>query len=358
LTPNASLLIAADDLPVTIAVAADADAADWDRYVASRRDASQYHLWQWRGVFERAFRHETQYLMARCDGRVVGILPTVLFRSLLFGRFMVSLPFVNYGGVVADDCAIADALLAEAAAIARRERLDHLELRHTAQQFAQLPSKQHKVSMLLTLESSSERAWETLDRKVRNQVRKAEKSGLSAAEGGIECLDEFYAIFCRNMRDLGTPVYSRAFFHEVLTAFPDRARIIVVRHGQTPVAAGIVLDGGRGVVEVPWASSLSEYRTMCPNHSLYWFVVQWAIQHGCRVLDFGRSTPDEGTFHFKQQWGAEPMALYWEYSLQNGARMPDQSPKNPKFKAAIDLWKRCPVWLTNAIGPHIVRSIP
>ena len=97
---------------------------------------------------------------------------------------------------------------------------------------------------------------------------------------------------------------------------------------------------------------------MCPNHSLYWFVVQWAIEQGCRVLDFGRSTPDEGTFNFKQQWGAEPMALYWEYSLQNGAGMPDQSPKNPKFKAAIDLWKRCPVWLTNAVGPHIVRSIP
>ena len=131
----------------------------------------------------------------------------------------------------------------------------------------------------------------------------------------------------------------------------------MVRQQATPVAAGIMLSDGDSI-EVPWASSLSEYRALCPNHTLYWGVMQWAIEHRFRVLDFGRSTPDEGTFQFKRQWGAVPMPLCWEYELYGAAQLPDQSPKNPKFRVAIDLWKRCPLWFTNAVGPRIVRSIP
>ena len=350
-------IVTAADVPIAVSVAVEADAAEWDRYLSSRADATPYHQWKWRGVFERAFNHETRYLVARRGPYIAGVLPIVLFRSPLFGRFMVSLPFVTYGGIVADDDAVAERLLAEAAEIGSRERLDHLELRHTTRRFEHLPCKQHKVSMMVTLATSTERAWESMDRKVRNQIRKAEKSGLTASAGGAELLDDFYAIFARNMRDLGTPVYARAFFEQVLATFPDRALVVVVRQGATPVAAGIVLGTGDSV-EVPWASSLNEYRSLCPNHTLYWFVMQWAIEHRFKVLDFGRSTPDEGTFQFKKQWGAVPAPLCWEYQLQRGAQMPDQSPKNPKYRAAIDMWKRCPLWLTNTIGPHIVRSIP
>ena len=356
--PNARLsLVSIADAPVSIAAATDADAVAWDRYVRARAASTPYHQWQWRGVFERAFGHEAQYLVARRGKAIVGVLPLVLFRSRLFGRFMVSLPFVNYGGIIADDDAIAERLLGEARALGEREKMRHVELRHVARQFTQLPSKQHKVSMLLTLPESADAAWAAMDKKVRNQIRKAEKSGLTAEPGGIERLDEFYAIFARNMRDLGTPVYARAFFEQVLTTFPETARVMMVRQGATPVAAGIMLANGDSV-EVPWASSLSDYRSMCPNHTLYWSVIQWAIDRRFRVLDFGRSTPGEGTFQFKQQWGAVPLPLCWEYDLYGTSALPDQSPKNPKYRAAIDLWKRCPLWLTNTIGPRIVRSIP
>jgi len=38
--------------------------------------------------------------------------------------------------------------------------------------------------------------------------------------------------------------------------------------------------------------------------------------------------------------------------------MPDQSPSNPKFRAAIAMWKRLPVPVATWLGPAIVRSIP
>jgi FemAB-related protein (PEP-CTERM system-associated) len=342
---------------VEVVTAGAADEGAWEAFVLSRPDASSYHRWRWRLVFEHAFGHETGYLMARADGRVTGVLPLVVFRSALFGRFAVSLPFVNYGGVLAEDEVPARALLERAAALAAEDGLAHVELRHQAARFPELPSKHHKVAMRLPLDADATRAWEALDRKVRNQVRKAEKSDLSVESGGAGLLDDFYSVFARNMRDLGTPVYDRRFFAEVLRQFPDDSRVFLVRHPSGVVAAGISHRYG-DTIEVPWASSLKEYRTLAPNNLLYWHIIQFAIENGARVFDFGRSTPNEGTYKFKEQWGAKPSPVCWEYRLLTRDSLPDQSPRNPKFRAAIALWKRLPLPVTTFLGPRLVRSIP
>jgi len=136
-----------------------------------------------------------------------------------------------------------------------------------------------------------------------------------------------------------------------------RPTVCLVDHGDRTVAGAIALSH-RDVLEVPWASSLREYRSQCPNNLLYWKIIEHGVDTRKTSLDFGRSTPNEGTYHFKQQWGAKPEPLYWEYALQSGRELPNLSPSNPKYRAAINLWTRLPVGLTKVIGPHIVRSIP
>lgn len=352
---RASTVDRPDSTPVVVARANSE--GEWDEFVRVHPDASAYHLWRWRHIFERVFAHQCEYLVARRGRQVVGVLPLVLFRSRLFGRFAVSLPFVNYGGVVADDAVAARALLASATDVGRAFGARHIELRHHTRTFEELPCRQHKVAMTLPLPASTDEAWTQLDRKVRNQVRKAEKSNLTVDVGGRDLIACFYRVFAHNMRDLGTPVYSRQLFEEVFVQSPEAARVFLVRHHDTPVAAGIAYRYRDGV-EVPWASSLAAHRVLCPNTLLYWRVIEWAIGQGIRVLDFGRSTPLDGTYKFKQQWGAEPRQLYWEYWLASGATMPDHSPKNPRFSQAISVWRRLPVGVTRAIGPLVVRNIP
>jgi FemAB-related protein (PEP-CTERM system-associated) len=338
-------------------VCSDSTAADWDAFVNSEPQASAYHLWGWRQVFERAFGHQTVYLIARRGEAIVGALPLVLFNTWVFGRFGVSLPFVNYGGVLAREEAVARALLEAAGEVAATGRLAHLELRHRHQRFPELPFKHHKVGMTLRLAPDDKTAWDRLDRKVRNQVRKAEKSDLATRAGGLELLPAFYRVFSHNMRDLGTPVYAKRFFETIFEQFPDQARVYLVQQGTKPVAAAISY-AWRDTIEVPWASSLRRFRTFNPNMLLYWFVIRQAIAAGFRIFDFGRSTPDEGTYHFKRQWGAEPEPLAWEYRLLQGSELPDQSPKNPRFRLAIAAWQRLPLWVTRIAGPPIVRNIP
>jgi FemAB-related protein (PEP-CTERM system-associated) len=353
----------------TITVSLCRDQVAWDTYVTSRPDAAGYHEWAWRGIFERAFGHECLYLTAQRSAAepnspvpqfpsspvsIVGILPLVLIRSLLFGRTLTSLPFVNFGGVLADSDEVARALVDEAARLARERGCRHLELRHIGRRFPAMPCKQHKVTMRLPLQAGM---WERIDRKARNQVRKAQKSALTVVRGGVELLPEFYRVFARNMRDLGTPVYSKRFFGEVMAVFPGRSHLIVVRLKGAPVAAGLTYRTGN-MIEIPWASSIRDFNSLCPNHLVYWHAVETATAEGVAVFDFGRSTPNEGTFKFKEQWGAEPLALHWEYWLANAGEVPDQNPSNPKFKLAIETWKRLPLWIANAVGPRVVRDIP
>ena len=327
-------------------------------YVENHPDASAYHAPVWLDVIHRAFGHETRYLVAESGGVICGVLPLVFFKSAMFGRFTVSVPFVNYGGVLADDDKAGRALLDRAIEETRRSGGSHLELRHSGDQmFSSLAARRHKVAMELTLAATADEQWTALDRKLRNQVRKAEKSGLIAQEGGPELLNEFYQVFARNMRDLGTPVYGIGFFREVLSALPNCSRVLCVRHEGRVIAASIVHWGGRRI-EVPWASALREFNPLCPNVLLYWSMIQLAIGRRCATFDFGRSTPNEGTFQFKKQWGAVARPLVWEYWTAPGRSIPDMNPANPKFDLAVRAWQRLPVSVATALGPHIVRNIP
>ncbi len=334
------------------------DGSSWDAFVASHPDSTNYHQYRWRQVIEQSFGHQTQYLAARDrSGAICGILPAVLMRSRLFGSFLVSLPFLNYGGMLCHGQETEEHLLHSCRTLLEQHQLTHAELRHLTRSAAITATRQHKVSMLLELAETEQQQWQWLDPKVRNQIRKAWKSGLTATAGHAELLDDFYRVFARNMRDLGTPVYARKFFANMLDCFPDSTRIITVKQGDQTVAAGF-LSWHRQTLEVPWAASIRESRPLCPNNLLYWEAIRFAISRGAKQFDFGRSTPGEGTFLFKRQWGAMPVPLYWQYLLPDGGQPPDLSPKNPKYRLAVQVWQRLPLPLTNLLGPHIVRSIP
>ena len=341
----------------SIRVSVDPSPAACEEYVVAHPEGAPYHRPAWMGIIRRTFGHTTRYLVAESASRVVGVLPLVLFDTRLFGRFGVSIPFFNYGGALADSQQAEHALLTSAIEETKRAGGLYLELRHTRQLFPELAAKRHKVAMMLPLESTSDRQWQTLDRKVRNQVRKAEKNGLEVQEGGLELVRGFYTVFARNMRDLGTPVYGIRLFEEVLSTFPDCSRVFIVRLAGRPIAASVALWHGT-TMEVPWASAIRTFNALCGNMLLYWHMIRFAIERGFRIFDFGRSTVGGGTFQFKRQWGAEPRPLVWEYWTADDRQLPDLSPANSKFRLAVRAWRYLPVPVATAIGPLIVRNIP
>ena len=158
------------------------------------------------------------------------------------------------------------------------------------------------------------------------------------------------------MRDLGSPVYGRRLFAAILAAFPRDAELCVVRAGDRPAAAALLLHGP-GVTEVPTASSLREFNPTCANMLMYRHLLDRAVGRGQAVFDFGRSTVDGATFRFKKQWGAEPHPAAWQYHARQGNIL-EMRPENPRYQRAIRVWQRLPVGVTRRLGPAIVRGIP
>jgi FemAB-related protein (PEP-CTERM system-associated) len=337
------------------------DDARWDAYANRAAGSTLYHLYGWRLVIEQTFGHRTDYLCAVDDSSaVIGILPLVQLHSRMFGNMLVSLPFFNYGGICGESDEVRAALLAAAIGLATERRADFIEIRHedNSQRWQEgLPTKTAKVSMRLELPTLADDLWKALGSKLRSQVQRPRKEGMTAIVGGEELLDDFYAVFSSNMRDLGTPVYPKRFFRNILRQFPGRTWIAGVYSGKRAVASGL-LAGFKDRLEIPWASSLREFNRSSPNMLLYWSALEFACTQGYRIFDFGRSTPDEGTYRFKAQWGARPHPLYWYYWLPEGRQMPQVNPANPKYRAAIAVWQHLPVGLTRLIGPGIVKYIP
>lgn len=334
------------------------DQSRWDDFVKRSPAATLYHQIGWKVVVEKSFAHPAYYWLAEdSTGNIQGILPLVHLKSLLFGSFMVSLPYFNYGGVCGEDDATQSDLVETAIEAAEREKATHIEFRQQTPIHFDLPAKTAKVSMRLDLPASADALFKSFDPKLRSQVRRPIKEGMEARIGGMEELEPFYEVFSRNMRDLGTPVYSKSFFKNILKIFPGTSWICTVYKGAVPVASGFLV-GFRETIEIPWASSLSEYNRFSPNMLLYWSVLKFACDRGFKTFDFGRSTLGEGTYRFKAQWGATPFPLYWHYWIEKGRALPELNPKNPKYRAAITFWKKLPVGLTKVIGPLIVRNLP
>ena len=334
------------------------DRLGWDRFVLDHECGTGYHLYSWRNVISEVFGHDTIYLMGKNEsGEIVCVAPLVILSSLLFGRFLISIPFLNYGGILATNQETRASLEAYLEEIATSKKFEHVELRQQEVVATSWVRSERKVSMRLSLPSAYVDLQKQFPSKLRSQVRRAQREGMTARIGGSECLDEFYAVFTRCMRDLGTPVYAKGFFAKILDVFPKEARICIVSHGQTPVAAGF-LYGFRSSLEIPWAASDKRFNKLAPNMLLYGTVLEFACQQGFQVFDFGRSSPDSGTYRFKEQWGALPHQLYWYYWMKDGHAVPQLNPQNPKYALAIRLWQQLPVVVANVLGPHIVKHLP
>ena len=330
---------------------------DWNKYASTNPSASIYHRTEWRDIIQNSFGHESYYFLSRNkNGKINGILPLIRLQSRLFGNFMISMPYFNYGGAVADNPIIEERLMYTANAHAGNMGISHIEYRDDISREG-MPARTDKITMILSLPKSEDELWQGFTPKLRAQIKRPQRENPVLYSGGIEYLDDFYSVFARNMRDLGTPVYSKTFFYNILCSFPSEALIMIVHLADKPVAAGFLL-GHKEVLEIPWASTLKSANHLSINMLLYWEVLRYAVVNGYRYFDFGRSTKNSGTFRFKRQWGAQPKQLHWHYWLKSNSDLPLLNPSNPKYALMINIWKRLPVPVTKWLGPKIVKNLP
>lgn len=336
--------------------ATDHDQTAWDTYVMAHPQGLAYQLSAWRLAISRAYGFSDVSLLAEDKSSIRGILPLVDFRLPFKGSTLISLPYCDAGGVLADSVEMAQQLLIVAQEHAREDSRT-TEIRSINELPVPASNQTDKVRMVLELPGSSNELSAGLKAKLRSQVKKPMRDGLTAKLGGFELVPEFYPIFARNMRDLGSPVHSRRWIEAVVAAYGDRCRVgIVYTPDDVAAAAGIILLH-RQTASIPWASAVRDYNHLNPNMLLYWTFLSFAADNGFKQFDFGRSTPGEGTYKFKQQWGAQPRLLYW-YRLPGEQDKSNQEQGPSSARIMVEkAWQRLPLGLANTLGPRLRKYI-
>ncbi|MBF0396116.1 MAG: FemAB family PEP-CTERM system-associated protein [Desulfobacterales bacterium] len=330
----------------------------WDEYVTKHPESTPYHLFAWYETVKRAYKYNGHYLIAKTGNKICGVMPIIHMHMFNFFNRYVALPYCDQGDILADNIEIKQKLIHYAISMAQNNRINFIEIRNKTKDEHLHPNKvitlSQKVSMTLDIPNSSGALWNSFSSKLRSQIKKAKKNGLSFRIGGIELVEDFYYVFSVNMRNLGSPVHSKIWIMEIIRNYNKNARIGIVYYGHTPIGVGIIILTGKKAF-VPWGSTLKRYNSLAPNMLLYWHFLEYAADNGAYFFDFGRSSIDEGTYRFKKQWGALPKQLYWHYILINKREFDSSLPSKREF--VEQLWQKLPINIANLIGPYIRKHI-
>jgi len=332
-----------------------ADVPAWNQFVSNCSQCAFFHRAEWREVFEGSLGHITHYLLVEAGSEIRGVLPLVHIRSRFFSNLLSSLPFLAYGGSLADESAAADLLESEAQAIGEELGVDFIEFRNRDEMQKDWPTKPGYVTFRKAIPDTADECLKMIPRKQRAMIRKGIGYGL---ESRVEKnLDNFYPIFSESYRNLGTPVLSRKYFDAIRQAFGRDCEVMTIFKDGSAVASVMSYYFGDEVIPY-YGGSLPIARSLMANDFMYWELMRRASESGIRIFDYGRSREGTGSYRFKKHWGFTPEPLHYQYKLIRQKAMPDLSPGNPKYRMAIAIWKRLPVALTRMLGPVLAKGLP
>lgn len=340
---------------VTVAAVRDSDGAAWRAFVDACPESTFFHRFEWRQILEDVFGHKTHYLIARRGDAVAGILPLAQVRSRLFGNSLVSLPFAVYGGAAASDEEARHALHAHAAALAQDLGVSHLELRNRAAAEPDWPRQDLYVTFRREIQPDVEANLLAIPRKQRAMVRKSIQRGLISEIDATA--DRFFELYADNMHRHGTPPFPKRYFETLLRVFGDAAEVMTVVSPQGKPVSTVLSFYFRDEVLPYYAGDRTDARELAANDFKYWELMRRACERGIKIFDYGRSKRGTGSFDFKKNWGFEPELLHYEYRLFDRDTIPQNNPSNPRYQAAIAVWRKLPRPVVNAIGPHIARHL-
>jgi FemAB-related protein (PEP-CTERM system-associated) len=334
------------------------DLRAWDEFVLGHQLGTPFHLMAWRRSIEATFGYRPYYLMA-CDGpRVRGVLPLFLVKNPILGKVLISSPFAVYGGVLADSDTAKIALRREVEALSSSLGVEYVELRNAwpSQCLGFSPVSRY-VTFTTEIGPDEEKILAGIPRKVRYMVRKSCKAVFSVKQEHSE-VTAFERLYSMSLRRLGTPAFPRRHFVRLLEEFRGMVDIReVTREGH--VVGAVLSFYFRDQVMPYYGASDPKFHADAPNNFMYYDLMRWGGANGYRVFDFGRSKRDAaGSYDFKSHWGMVERELPYEMLLVKRKKLPNFSPANPAFRLPIRAWSWLPLWLTRALGPHLVRLFP
>jgi len=330
----------------------------WLSFMSSQPDATLFHHPVWSRLLTDTYGHRALVLVQRAsDGQITAGLPVLEIRGLLGGRRLRALPFTDHCPPLASSPA---ALARFTTNLTRWLAVEGVRRMTIHGQLAAAPGVHlvtRAVRHVLPLgRTSSEILGGFKGGPVDRAIRKAERNFVQTRiSRSPDDLALFYRLHVETRRRLGVPVQPRRFidtlWHDVLGA--GLGFVVIASDGQRPMAAALFLAWNRNLI-YKFSASDPRYWELRPNNIVIWTAIDWACQHGYRLLDFGRSDFDnQGLRNFKARWGARELPLV--YSYIGGA--PSGSTASVPIRALAAVIRSSPSIVCRMMGEILYRNV-
>ncbi|MCE2572187.1 FemAB family PEP-CTERM system-associated protein [Motilimonas eburnea] len=320
----------------------------------SHPEGEFFHLSGWQQIFEQVYHHPCWFYYIEHQGRILGLLPLAQIKSWIFGNKLISLPFSVCAGILSTDPEATRLLLEQAKTLATSLKVDCIELRHRRDMLPDWLTKPSHENFACELAGSPEQILAGVKKKQRAVIRQSLANGLSfEIEQEVE---PFYSIYSESVRNLGTPVFAKAYFQALLATFPEYIDILTVRSQGQPVSSVMSFYFKHQVMPYYGGGTLSA-RELKSNDYMYYQLMCHGAQKGMTQFDFGRSKLGSGAHAYKKHWGMVAQPLFYQSCLVKSQSLPNVSPTNPKYQLFIKAWKKLPLPISRVLGPVLAKDL-
>jgi len=314
----------------------------------------------WSNLVRQTYGYEVHRYEAIQNDDVMGILVLTHVRHPIFGNYLATSPFGNYGGFVFSSIEARDALLQEAHRLTDELGVEYVVLRFVDDgNLPPTPWLQNPIyaTYLMDMPADAEELWNTFGSQHRKHTRQSLRKGFQIRFGHLELLDDAYEALARSMHELGSPYHSKKYLRDMATLLGNDLEFVIVHDPKGALAGSAVLIYQGGTATNLHANILHDFRSEYAGEFLYWSMLEHYCQKGIKVCDMGRSLNGSGNETFKMKWRPRKVPLAYWYYLPKGGHIPELNQKSAKFQLAIRVWKMLPAFVVRALGPSLIRGI-
>ncbi|MCA9550992.1 MAG: GNAT family N-acetyltransferase [Myxococcales bacterium] len=336
----------------------DSDGRRWDAFVRRFDDATFYHQHAWYRVMQATFGHRPHLLCAEDGDEVQGILPVVEVRAPGLGRKLIATPYqASVGLPLAEDPAVAEALIRHAVELARANKCGYVEVRG-ASGYAPLLAAGFKERHGGTQDSTipiQQVDRSTIVRGHRQDINRVERLGIEIKEA--RTLWEwraFYEMFEEAQRGFAAIGLGWAFFRNLFLDLPHHAKVRLARLDGELIGGSFLLCYHRTII--------SKQAVVKPEHArtglgkgLVWSTLNWGKDAGYDFLNLGISLESQAAVKsFKEGFGAVSRSLS-SYVLPLGTEPPSYEDLYEGYGLAKQVWRKMPLPATKLAGAVLTR---
>jgi len=288
---------------------------EWDEFVFNHPNSRIFHLYHYQNLLKTPYKcQKFIHLVAKEGDEIVGIMPNYIANRKMVSRGGI-LVKEGYDDLKTDFLRFVEKYIRSRNLFASFIYPDSTIPREHLQ-FLRIYGYEEKISktVILSLRPSLDEIWKNLNRKNRNAIRKAKKSGVKVVKAKRrEDMEDYYKLDVSAGKRKHRSFYPLSYYYDAWEILKEHYHVMDVYFAELDGKriAGVRVNKFNKRAYYSSGHFLAEYGKYQPNNLIHWTIISDLKEEGFETYELGLVGPDSpdpqvrGIAHFKMSWGGD-----------------------------------------------------